>query len=152
MSWNFAAFNCSSVNHLALTLTYMNQTFVINAGHLSAATGGQYHVPLCRVRPRLRCHGDASLLPVYICQFEKMTWISNCTDIRTIRLKSFPHLQMVYSYHATDDEHLMQVAPPFASGIVFLSAMLDRLTVQCFYNRDLLTILQARSVSRGKYS
>jgi hypothetical protein len=36
-----------------------------------------------------------------------------------------------------------QVAPPFASGIVFLSAMLDRLTVQCFYNRDLLNILQA---------
>ena len=42
---------------------------------------------------------------------------------------------------------LTQVAPPFASGIVFLSAMLDRLTVQCFYNRDLLTILQARNVS-----
>ncbi len=40
-----------------------------------------------------------------------------------------------------------QVAPPFASGIVFLSAMLDRLTVQCFYNRDLLTILQARAKS-----
>ncbi len=37
-----------------------------------------------------------------------------------------------------------QVAPPFASGIVFLSAMLDRLTVQCFYNRDLLNILQAK--------
>jgi hypothetical protein len=36
------------------------------------------------------------------------------------------------------------VAPPFASGVVFLSAMLDRLTVQCFYNRDLLNILQAR--------
>ena len=36
-----------------------------------------------------------------------------------------------------------QVAPPFASGVVFLSAMLDRLTVQCYYNRDLLSILQA---------
>ena len=39
------------------------------------------------------------------------------------------------------------MAPPFASGVVFLSAMLDRLTVQCFYNRDLLAILQAPLVN-----
>ncbi len=36
----------------------------------------------------------------------------------------------------------VQAAPPFAAGVVFLSAMLDRLTVQCYYNRDLLSILQ----------
>jgi len=44
----------------------------------------------------------------------------------------------------------IMITPSFASGMVFLSAMMDRLTAQCFYNRDLLNILQAL-VSSGTY-
>jgi len=45
----------------------------------------------------------------------------------------------------------ISVTPYFASGVVFLSAMMDRLIAQCFYNRDLLNILEAL-ISSCKFS
>ena len=99
-----------------------NRNFCAPSGHLSAAEGRKYYVPLRGTWSRLPDHGhDAPF--------------ADGTRDDGFCLPQ-PRGSVLTSPFS-------QVAPPFASGVVFLSAMLDRLTVQCYYNRDLLSILQA---------
>jgi len=82
------------------------------------------------------------------CIFAYQTILKHCPTAKVIcQLRRAENIMFLSAELGRNFQ--IMAAPPFASGVVFLSAMLDRLTVQCYYNRDLLSILQAL-VSSGK--